>query len=389
MKEMKYYGETNVGKIRTNNEDAFIAQTIWSNRYILCVAIDGVGGYEGGEVAAQIAQEYIPKHLAGLLRDNPLDALKEAVVEANNRICEARHQDSMRPNMGCVLSAGIIELDENVIDVVHVGDSRIYRYEDGVLKKITHDHSLVGYREEIGELTEEEAMNHPQRNIIDRLLGDELHTTTDRGFFEASKWPLKDNTQLLFCSDGLTDLVTSAEITEILDKPISPEEKTKQLIDKANSKGGKDNITVVLAVANNPMSKPKPTVVEAPKAKSSAEPATENAASRKKGLSWLWITLAIVAALALAFVAGNYVAGCGFEPFQKPKPTPEQVQPPKEKVMLDSIFSWQNIDDPHFFKLRVQSLLKRYYGITADTVVMQPDSAKDGNNSGINPMQQL
>ena len=80
MKEMKFYGATDMGKLRTNNEDAFVAQHIWTNRYVLCIAIDGVGGYEGGEVAAQIAQESITKHLAELLPDNPLEALKEASV---------------------------------------------------------------------------------------------------------------------------------------------------------------------------------------------------------------------------------------------------------------------------------------------------------------------
>lgn len=310
MKEMKFYGATDMGRLRTNNEDAFVAQHIWSNRYILCIAIDGVGGYEGGEVAAQIAQEYIPRHLSEVSRDNPLEALKEAVVEANNRIFEERQRDATRPSMGCVLSAGIIELDENIINVVHVGDSRIYCYQDGIFKKITHDHSLVGYREEIGELTEEEAMNHPQRNIIDRLLGDALHTTTDRNFFEASKWPLDENTQLLFCSDGLTDLVTSAEMTGILDQRISIQEKTKRLIDLANAKGGKDNITVVLAIAENPNAKPKQTVVEAPQQPQNYG-VGEQPSKPKKTSKTLWLLLIVLLLVAAAFVGGNFLGTKG------------------------------------------------------------------------------
>ncbi|MBR5027714.1 MAG: serine/threonine-protein phosphatase, partial [Bacteroidales bacterium] len=314
MKEMKFYGATDMGRLRTNNEDAFVAQHIWSNRYVLCIAIDGVGGYEGGEVAAQIAQEYIPRHLAELLPDNPLEALKEAVVEANNRIFEARQHDSSRPNMGCVLSAGIIELDNNIIDVVHVGDSRIYRYQGIAFDKITHDHSLVGYREEIGELTEEEAMNHPQRNIIDRLLGDAPHTTTERGFFEAGKYPLEENTQLLFCSDGLTDLVTRAEMMDILDQHISIEEKTRLLIDKANEKGGKDNITVVLAIAENKYAQPKETVVEAPKQKP-LQPTTndknhDNGSKKSRKALWIFFVAALLIAAA-AFVTGNILADKG------------------------------------------------------------------------------
>ena len=310
MKEMKFYGETNMGMRRTNNEDAFVAQKIWNDRFILCIAIDGVGGYEGGEVAAQIAQDYIPKHLASVTNDNPLEALKEAVVEANNRICAERQRDSSRPNMACVLSAGIIELDNNVIDIVHVGDSRIYRYENGNLEKITHDHSLVGYREEIGELTEDEAMNHPQRNIIDRLLGDAPHSTTDRNFFEAAKYPLDENTQLLFCSDGLTDLVTSAEIREILDQRISIQEKTKLLIDKANAKGGKDNITVVLAIAENPNARPKQAVVEPPRHQQ-VNIDENQPAKGKKSRKILWICLIALLLIILAFLAGNFIATKG------------------------------------------------------------------------------
>ena len=310
MKEMKFYGETNMGMRRTNNEDAFVAQKIWNDRFILCIAIDGVGGYEGGEVAAQIAQDYIPKHLASVTNDNPLEALKEAVVEANNRICAERQRDSSRPNMACVLSAGIIELDNNVIDIVHVGDSRIYRYENGNLEKITHDHSLVGYREEIGELTEEEAMNHPQRNIIDRLLGDAPHSTTDRNFFEAAKYPLDENTQLLFCSDGLTDLVTSAEIREILDQRISIQEKTKLLIDKANAKGGKDNITVVLAIAENPNARPKQAVVEPPRHQQ-VNVEGSIPVKGKKSRKTLWICLIALLLILLAFVGGNFLATKG------------------------------------------------------------------------------
>lgn len=299
-----------MGMLRKNNEDAFVAQHIWSNRYILCIAIDGVGGYEGGEVAAQIAQEYIPRHLSEVSRDNPLEALKEAVVEANNKIFEERQRDAMRPSMGCVLSAGIIELDENIIDVVHVGDSRIYRYQDGRFEKITHDHSLVGYREEIGELTEEEAMNHPQRNIIDRLLGDALHTTTDRNFFEAAKYPLDENTQLLFCSDGLTDLVTSAEMRGILDQRITIQDKTKRLIDLANAKGGKDNITVVLAIADNPNAKPKQTIVEAPQ-QQTAEMKWEEPAAGKKSHKALWLCLIALLLIIAAFVGGNFLGTKG------------------------------------------------------------------------------
>ena len=326
-----------MGMLRTNNEDAFIAQHIWNDNYILCVAIDGVGGYEGGEVAAQIAQETIPAMLVEMLPDSPLEALKEAVVEANNRIVEESKRDELRPNMGCVLSAGIIELQNNIIDIVHVGDSRIYRYENGTLEKVTHDHSLVGYREEMGELTEDEAMNHPQRNIIDRLLGDVPHTTADRNFFDAARFPLSENTQLLFCSDGLTDLVTSAEIREILDQSISIQEKTKRLIDKANAKGGKDNITVVLAIGENPDAKPQTTVVEPPKA--TKQPAAQTCSTQepKKCKCSKKLLLCIIALLLIlaAFVGGNILGTRGVicvPPCAAPDKTADTIQILKKDI---------------------------------------------------------
>ena len=199
---------------------------------------------------------------------------------------------------------------EALAETLGKSPATIYRYENGNLEKITHDHSLVGYREEIGELTEEEAMNHPQRNIIDRLLGDIPHSTTDRNFFEAAKYPLDENTQLLFCSDGLTDLVTSAEIREILDQRISIQEKTKRLIDKANAKGGKDNITVVLAIAENPNARPKQTIVEAPQ-RQSAEMNWNEPKNSKKSRKTLWLCIIALLLIILAFVGGNFLATKG------------------------------------------------------------------------------
>ena len=242
---IKFCGLTDTGKRRTNNEDAFVAERL-DDGTVLAIVIDGVGGYEGGEVAAEIAHKEIPSYLKEFNRGERLELLKQAVVCANNAIFDRRQLDTARPNMSCVLTSALIDTDRKVMDMVHVGDTRMYQYHNGELLKLSHDHSYVGYCEEIGELTEEQAMHHPRRNEISRSVGEERHGVSDKSFLEAVEHPLLPDSILLLCSDGLTDLVTSAQIVSILEQDVPLEEKTKQLINAANEAGGKDNITVVL-----------------------------------------------------------------------------------------------------------------------------------------------
>lgn len=253
---IKFSGLTDTGKRRTNNEDAFVAERL-DDGTMLAIVIDGVGGYEGGEVAAEIAQKEIPSYLKEFNRGERLELLKQAVVCANNAIFDRRQLDTARPNMSCVLTSALIDADRKVIDMVHVGDTRMYQYHNGVLLKLSHDHSYVGYCEEIGELTEEQAMHHPRRNEISRSVGEERHGVSDQSFLEAVEHPLLPDSILLLCSDGLTDLVTSAQIVSILEQDVSLKEKTKQLINTANEAGGKDNITVVLVEYHATEDEPK------------------------------------------------------------------------------------------------------------------------------------
>lgn len=242
-----YFGATDVGKVRTNNEDTFIAQTIWDDRHILLVVIDGMGGEEGGEVAAEIARSSIFRYLEEFQNDTILNLIKRAVADANNEIVRNKEAQPRYRRMGCVATAGIIDLDEKTLSVAHVGDSRLYRYSHGELIKLTHDHSLVGYQEEEGILTEEQAMKHPRRSVIERCLGSDNHLADDASFIEAAVFPLFDEETYLFCSDGLCDVLTSSEIGNCLSSKLSPESECDKLITNANNAGGKDNITVVIA----------------------------------------------------------------------------------------------------------------------------------------------
>lgn len=245
--EALYYGATDLGRVRTNNEDTLIAQEIWDNHHLLFAVIDGMGGYEGGEVAAKLARDTIIKYLEDFPNGNNLELLKLAIINANNEIMRYKEVVPKYNHMGCVLTAVLIELDNSIINVVHIGDARLYQYLDGQIQKLTHDHSYVGSLEESGRLTEEEAMHHPHRNIIHRFLGDTFHMYDDQEFVDAAIFPLLSDSQLLLCSDGLYDMVTSTETCQILQKTITPEEKTQMLIAIANATGGKDNITVIVA----------------------------------------------------------------------------------------------------------------------------------------------
>ncbi|MBE6304831.1 MAG: hypothetical protein E7082_02760 [Bacteroidales bacterium] len=241
------FGATNVGKVRTNNEDCFISQYIWNNQFLLCAAIDGMGGYEGGEVAADIARFTLINDLEDFQGDDVFEALKQAFVNANNEIVRHRQATPKYSSMGCVATVGLFDIIGRHLYVVHVGDSRLYRYQGGELQKLSHDHSIVGYREEIGDLTEEEAMKHPQRNVISRSVGHESHTVNDEGFLESSIYPLLADAEYLFCSDGLSDMLRSSEIREVLaNDSLATEDKVNRLINDALEAGGKDNVTVVL-----------------------------------------------------------------------------------------------------------------------------------------------
>ena len=248
MNKISFSGATHVGMVRDNNEDTFICQYLWDEEHVLCVAIDGLGGYEGGEIAAAIAKETIVNYLNSNRMGDLIDLLKQAVTQANNDIVTHQAQNQECNRMGCVVTAGLFDLQAGQLNVAHVGDSRLYQWHEGNLRKLTHDHSLVGYREDSGLLTEEEAMNHPQRNIVERVLGDKMHHLEDKGFIEAFIVSLQEGMSFIFCSDGLTDMITSAEISLIIQNNEDNLQNCVQtLIKSACDHGGKDNVTVVMA----------------------------------------------------------------------------------------------------------------------------------------------
>ncbi len=240
MAHLRWAAASDPGMRRTKNEDRYYADP---DRGIYAV-IDGVGGHAAGERAAEVALDVIRERLERQT-GNPEDRLREAIALANNEIYRLSRLEAEWSGMACVLTIALIEEDR--VTVGHVGDSRLYLLQPGQIRKVTHDHSPVGEREDRGELSEEEAMRHARRNEIYRDVGSGERNPDDAGFIEVASFRMPSNGALLLCSDGLTDLVSSAEIRAGVER-YAPDFDTAihALIEAANSAGGKDNITVVL-----------------------------------------------------------------------------------------------------------------------------------------------
>ncbi|NNU34358.1 serine/threonine-protein phosphatase [Mucilaginibacter sp. S1162] len=166
---------------------------------------------------------------------------------ANQKILDEKKQVKEHDSMACVATLALIDIERNQFYYAHVGDTRLYLLRDNSLVKISHDQSFVGFLEESGRVNEAEAMAHPKRNEINKALGFEANLVKDSEYIETGQSPFLPGDLLLLCSDGLTDMVTGGDITTIITKgPSSLKDMSNQLIDAANAKGGKDNITVVL-----------------------------------------------------------------------------------------------------------------------------------------------
>jgi serine/threonine protein phosphatase PrpC len=249
MDNLQFAGKTDTGLRRKDNQDTFICQPIWSrNDIVLLAAIDGVGGLAGGDKAAAIARESISRYMESPKGDL-LTMLREAVVFANNQIVEARKEDIRFSGMCCVLTAAVTDASAQRLCFVHVGDSRMYRFRSGELTKLTKDHSIVGMREDEGELTEAQAMQHPRRNEILREVGSVPRRLDDAEFMDYGETGFLPGDAILLCSDGLTDMITAAQMKTVLQGESPLEQKAAELIGLANAAGGNDNITVVLAAS--------------------------------------------------------------------------------------------------------------------------------------------
>lgn len=309
-----FFGITDTGRQRSNNEDTFLAQRLARGRYIAACVIDGVGGYEGGEVAAAIARDTVKEMLEGAPECNTV-LLRKAVELANNRIYQEKQRSGNHPHMSCVLTLAVVERKANRIYYAHVGDTRLYLFRDRSLVKLTRDHSFVGLLEDSGRISEREAMNHPKRNEIDKALGFYPSLPQPDQYIETGESPFLPGDLLMLCSDGLTDLVDKDSMIAVLDGEGSLKQKALQLVDAANEQGGKDNITVVLVL--NPKAPatfkpveprrerttPIPAVVAEEEIWEEEDYVPEKSPARSgKKTSWIWIGAGILLLLLLGIL---------------------------------------------------------------------------------------
>ena len=243
--DSNYFGITDTGRVRDNNEDTFIAEQIPGTDFIIACAIDGVGGYTGGEVAAAIARKAIVQKLSKPVGDLAI-LMRAAIAEANDQILLEKQQNKDLEDMACVLTLALADLATNQFYYAHVGDTRLYLLRDQSLIKISKDQSFVGFMEDTGRLTEEQAMRHPKRNEINKALGFIPHIGLQEDYIETGHSPFLPGDLLLLCSDGLSDMVNRHDMTEILVSDSDLYHKAQQLINEANANGGLDNITAVL-----------------------------------------------------------------------------------------------------------------------------------------------
>ena len=238
--KLRSAGESHVGMVRQNNEDRVYLDP---ERGIFMV-VDGIGGQAAGEKAADIALNLVRARLERQTGTTE-DRIREGIAVANKEILLAAATNPEWHGMACVMTVAVAENGRAVIG--HVGDSRLYKIRQREIRKITHDHSPVGEREDRREISEGEAMRHPRRNEVFRDVGSQEHAPDDPDFIELLSIPFEPDSALLLCSDGLSDQVTSAEILRtVLANAGDPGGTVHALIEAANRVGGKDNVSVLV-----------------------------------------------------------------------------------------------------------------------------------------------
>ncbi len=230
-------GGTDKGLMRAKNEDDYLVQT--DPLPVLAVA-DGMGGHQAGDVASETVIETINNFELSVCDISP-EHMKNLVERANREVLKKAEENPQYSGMGTTLSCAAVSEDR--LYYGHVGDSRIYLSRDQELTRVSSDHSLVAEMVEQGKISQSEAFQHPQSNVLTQAIGLEKNLDIDRGSVRLQK-----NDIILLCTDGLTDMVAEEDIADII---LHTEEKTEKIFDRliqsALEAGGKDNITVIAA----------------------------------------------------------------------------------------------------------------------------------------------
>lgn len=236
-------GKTDIGRLRSTNQDAFVCGKVGPD-IPFAIVCDGMGGANGGNVASTIAIRTIARRLVQSYRQDMSMAsmqnvLESAIAAANIEVYDEAAGDPDLRGMGTTLVMAVV-MGERVL-VAHIGDSRAYVITaDNTIEQITKDHSVVQQMVERGQITPEEAKTHPRRNFITRALG-----VADTVACDFAEFILPEGAKLLLCTDGLSGLVEATEMAQII-ASTAPDEVSDRLIAAANRAGGSDNITVAL-----------------------------------------------------------------------------------------------------------------------------------------------
>ena len=239
---MKVFAKSDVGKAREMNQDYFFISNP-EDEIKLFILADGMGGYNGGEVASSLATQSVKSYILNNFnkiehdKETILKLIKNAVEYANMVVYEKSKNEKELEGMGTTIEVCLIY--NNKVYIGHVGDSRVYRLRKEFFRKLTKDHSYVEQLVEDGTISKEEAYNHPKKNMLTKALGCTAFVEPDclvKGFLKGDI--------LLMSSDGLTNMIKDEEIYNIIKN--SPENAVDELIEKANLNGGYDNITVII-----------------------------------------------------------------------------------------------------------------------------------------------
>lgn len=239
---MRIVSKTDIGRVRRSNQDSYLTGEL-SGSVAWAVVCDGMGGANGGNVASAAAVKSISEHInasyrEGMSANSVRNMLMSAISAANSNVFDMAQADANLLGMGTTVVVAIVI--GKVAHIAHAGDSRAYIINKDSIEQITRDHSVVQSMVENGEITEEQAKVHPNRNVITRALG-----VDDRIDIDYNEVILRDGDTIMICTDGLTNYVENEQILE-LSNSCKFYEYPEKLIDMANDNGGGDNITVVM-----------------------------------------------------------------------------------------------------------------------------------------------
>ena len=236
---MEFSYLTNPGQVRDHNEDSVTIVKNGSGEILMAVA-DGMGGHKGGEIASSIAITHIGKRFTDISsvgnKEEAINFLKEIVSEANMLLYKYTEDNPESVGMGTTIVIAL--LTKEFLLFGNIGDSSGFVIKNKKIYKITNDHTLVNLLVKSGEITEEEAKDHPRKNVLMRALGANISVEMD--VFDVEK----DVSAILLCSDGLTNMLDEEQIEKVLDSDMDIDAKVQKLINKANNRGGTDNISV-------------------------------------------------------------------------------------------------------------------------------------------------